>query len=121
MLADYSHLASSVDMMMDMDTYLADSMNGWLNGDKWGGFYTSFINSSVPLNKCAVGLGGWIENCKNGNQICWSSTPASGPPRIQRIISDNVTEISFWRLYGKTGQEWPESWWWPLISQYKKS
>jgi len=120
MLVNFPLLSSSVDRLMDMDTYVANSMNGWLNGDDWGGFYNLFINTSVPLGKCSVGLGGWIDNCKNG-QICWSSTAASGPPRIQRLIADNVTEISFWRLYGKTGQEWPESWWWPLITQFVNS
>eukprot|EP00656_Telonema_subtile_P039633 TRINITY_DN44721_c0_g1_i1.p1 TRINITY_DN44721_c0_g1~~TRINITY_DN44721_c0_g1_i1.p1 ORF type:complete len:245 (+),score=47.46 TRINITY_DN44721_c0_g1_i1:177-911(+) len=43
MLAQFSVLAPSVDRLMNMETYNADSLNGWLQGDNYGGDYTKFV------------------------------------------------------------------------------
>ena len=37
MISSFSVLAPSVDRLLDMETYSANSMEGWLNGDAYGG------------------------------------------------------------------------------------
>ena len=37
MLSDYAALAPNVDRLLDMSTYTANSLSGWLNGDDYGG------------------------------------------------------------------------------------
>jgi len=124
MLNQCEIVSGSVDRLMDMDTYQASSMEDWLIGDIYdlNGFYNFFINDYVPRDKCTVGMGGWPANCSlNDGMICWSSKPESGPPRIERLIKDNVTEIAFFRFYGNVGGEWPQEWWWELIEKYIQS
>lgn len=125
MLKQFALLGTSVDRMMNMETYNADSMRAWLNGGVVGGFYTSFVAPGVPLSSCGVGLGSWpTATCGIDKHPCWSTTNASGPPRISRILQDGVPEIALFRLFGDQSaatppdQRWPEAWWWPLLDQY---
>jgi len=111
-------LANQVDRMIDLETYNANSMQGWLNGDQWGGNYTMFVNSSIPRSKSGVGLGCYPYNC--GNDLCWTELEESGLPRIQRMLKDEVPEIAMQRIYGnQTGDDrWPQEWWWSLLLSY---
>eukprot|EP01065_Artemidia_motanka_P030424 TRINITY_DN36444_c0_g1_i1.p1 TRINITY_DN36444_c0_g1~~TRINITY_DN36444_c0_g1_i1.p1 ORF type:complete len:325 (+),score=125.91 TRINITY_DN36444_c0_g1_i1:65-976(+) len=123
MLNDFSVLAPAVDRLMNMETYNANSMWGWTHGDLYGGFYDKFVNSKVPIEKCAPGIGSW-PTAKCGSSPCWTTTAASVAPRMQQMIKDGVPEISLFRLYGPQGnstpgdQRWPEDFWWAPLHQY---
>eukprot|EP00041_Stephanoeca_diplocostata_P025672 m.677550 g.677550 ORF g.677550 m.677550 type:complete len:641 (-) comp22798_c1_seq1:986-2908(-) len=124
MLRQFALLAPSVDRMMDMETYNANSMMGWVNGDLFGGYYKEFVNDNVPRSANGIGLGSWPTATCGGTHLCWSTTAASGQPRMERIAADNVPEVALFRLYGDQNaatppdQRWPEDWWWPLLTSY---
>eukprot|EP00759_Apiculatamorpha_spiralis_P011882 PhF_6_TR19040/c0_g1_i2/m.27973 len=126
MLSQFTLLAPTVDRMMNMETYNANSMQGWLTGDNWGGYYTSFVNAHVqPRSACGVGMGAWPATCGT-NVPCWSTTSVSGPPRLQRVLQDNVTEIAVWRIVGKQNPSNPNGntpigWWWAILAQFLSS
>jgi len=119
-MGQFGLLAPTVDRLIDMETYHANSMEGWLNGDKWGGFYTNFVNDEIPRMKNAVGLGCYEMEC--GDEMCWSVFEESGKPRIKRLIEDGVPEIALFRIEGnqtRPGNErLPQEWWWPLLWHY---
>eukprot|EP00939_MAST-03C_sp_MAST-3C-sp1_P004041 g4041.t1 len=127
MLRQYDVLAPTVDRMMNMETYNADSFDGWLNGDAYGGFYTAFVNSGIPRRANGVGLGCWpTAGCEGANHDwpCWTTTPPSGEPRMKRIAQDGVPEVALFRLYGDQSEKtppnsrWPEDFWWPLLHDF---
>eukprot|EP00658_Telonema_sp_P-2_P049344 TRINITY_DN3751_c0_g1_i1.p1 TRINITY_DN3751_c0_g1~~TRINITY_DN3751_c0_g1_i1.p1 ORF type:complete len:350 (-),score=73.31 TRINITY_DN3751_c0_g1_i1:406-1455(-) len=123
MLSQFSELADGVDRLMDMETYNADSMDGWLQGDSYGGYYTKFVTSDVPRVANGVGLGSW-PTAACGSHPCWTTTAASVAPRISRMIQDGVPELAMFRLYGDQSrgtppdQRWPEDFWWPALRAF---
>jgi len=126
MTKDYALLAPGVDRMLNMEQYNANSMEGWLKGDAYGGYYESFVNSHVPLDKCGPSLGIWGATCgKNATSgaplPCWSTKEESGEPRIDRMIADDVEEIALFRLMWIQGAHWPAEWWWPLLDRFASS
>ena len=67
MTSDYALLAPHVDRMLNMEQYNANSMQGWLKGDAFGGFYDDFVNASkIPIGKVGPSLGIWGKTCGNG-------------------------------------------------------
>ena len=64
-LNQYELLGSVVDRLLDMETYGGNSMNGWVNGDQYGGDYAIFLQQA-GVAKAGVGLGGWNQTCGNG-------------------------------------------------------
>jgi hypothetical protein len=68
MLNDYKLLAPSVDRILDMETYNADSYKGWLNGDNFGGYYNKLLTAGAT--KVAPGMGCWNASC--GKHTCWT-------------------------------------------------
>jgi len=117
MLSQYALLAPTVDRMMDMETYNADSMDEWLAGGSAGGYYTAFVNAQVPRAANGVGLGCWPAMC--GDHLCWSAGEASVAPRMQRIAADGVPEVALFRLAGaNTAQPWPAPFWWPALAAF---
>ena len=120
MTSDYALLAPHVDRMLNMEQYNANSMEGWLNGDDYGGFYTSFVNrTKFPISKAGPSLGIWNALC--GKLPCWSTTKESGAPRIDRMIADGVEEIALFRLMWIKGSHYPAEWWWPLLDLFASS
>ena len=81
MTSDYALLAPTVDRMLNMEQYNANSMDGWLNGDEYGGYYVQFL-SDAPVDKCAPGLGIWKASCgtnSSGAPVpCWTTLEESG-------------------------------------------
>jgi hypothetical protein len=57
MLSDTALLAPNVDRVLNMETYNADSMSGWLNGDAVGGYYGKFVAPPTARSKLGPGLG----------------------------------------------------------------
>ena len=55
MLSNYSLLAPRVDRLMQMETYVADSMRGWVDGDSFGGNYGPFVEGAT-VQKAAPGF-----------------------------------------------------------------
>ena len=104
-----------------METYNADSFDGWLQGDSVGGYYETFLKD-CPLSTVGVGIGSWpTATC--GDHLCWSSKEESGAPRIHQMLKDQVPEIAMFRIYGPQetvpqDQRWPQAWWWPLLTEY---
>ena len=122
MIKNNSLLAPVVDRLLDMETYNADSMAGWLNGDGFGGYYNKLVNPSVPRDKVGPGLGCWPAKC--GNHSCWTTTAASGAERMTRMIADNVPEVALFRIIQvpkRPDLQWPEDWWWPLLAKFSSS
>lgn len=123
MLSQFATLGPTVDRMMNMETYNADSMSGWLNGDSYGGYYNKFMNSGGPLVSKCPGLGSW-PSAKCSSHACWTTTSASVAPRMARIAADGVPEVALFRLYGDQSsktppdQRWPEDFWWPELKKY---
>lgn len=124
MLSQFKELAAGVDMLMNMETYNANSMTGWIKGDAYGGYYDAYvINSGVPRPRAGVGLGSW-PSAKCGNKTCWTTAAASVSPRLQRMADDGVPEAALFRLYGdQTGktpgnERWPETFWWAPLKAY---
>jgi hypothetical protein len=123
MLADTSLLAPHVDRVLNMETYNADSMSGWLNGDAVGGYYSKFVAPPTAHSKLGPGLGCWPAKCgpKASPHPCWSTTAASGPPRMARIESDGLPEVALFRIIqvpNRPDLQWPEEWWWPLLAKF---
>ena len=130
MLSQYTTLATSVDRMLNMETYNANSMNGWLNGDAYGGYYEAYRNAtgkSGNMDALGVGLGSWPTATCGGSAHCWSTTAASVAPRIARMVADGVPEIALFRLYGDQSdatppsERWPQDFWWNHLRTFLKS
>ena len=123
MLSNTKLLAPHVDRVLDMETYNADSMSGWLSGDAVGGYYSRFVAPPTARAKLGPGLGCWPAKCgpKNASHLCWSATAASGPPRLARIIADGLPEVALFRIVqvpGRPDLQWPHGWWWPLLAEF---
>ena len=120
MLSQYSTLCGAVDRLMDMETYSANSMTGWLDGDVYGGKYVEFVAGCQATTAAAPAIGGWNASC--GKHECWSSQPTSGPPRIARMIKDGVREAAVFRLVTRPPSSvMPQEWWWPLLDQFARA
>ena len=103
-----------------METYNADSMSGWLNGDNYGGYYTKMLAPGVPRTKAGPGLGCWPAKC--GKHMCWSTTASSAAERMDRITNDSMPEVALFRIIQVSGYAaWPEDFWWPLLKQFRSS
>ena len=96
--------------------YNADSYQGWLAGDNYGGKYNSLIANGVPREHVAPGLGCWPATC--GNHLCWTTTQPSGAQRMQRITADGMPEVAMFRFVQTATTKWPQDWWWPLLHAY---
>lgn len=121
MLSDTALLAPQVDRVLNMETYNADSMSGWLNGDAVGGYYSKFVAPPTSHSKLGPGLGCWPAKCGPTPHACWSTTPASGPPRMARIVADGLPEVALFRIIQvpqRPDLQWPEEWWWPLLAKF---
>ena len=117
-------LAPVLDRILDMETYNANSWQGWLHGDMFGGHYLDLVPAvpaarKWPVDKVGPGLGCWPAKC--GKDPCWSTTEASAVQRMQRITDDGVPEVAMFRLIQVTGSEWPEDWWWPLLKKFAQA
>ena len=116
MIADYSALGGAVDRVLDMETYNADSMAGWLAGDAFGGYYDQLLAGTGAL-KAAPGLGAWNATC--GDHACWTTTAASGAARMARVAADGVQEVALFRIVQQDGAaKMPQEWWWPLLADF---
>jgi hypothetical protein len=116
MTKEYATLAAACDRLLDMETYNADSMSGWLQGSQYGGYYEKFV-AGAGVEKAAPGLGGWNASC--GNHSCWSTTAASGKERMDRVAADGLEEVAMFRIVQQEGaQKMPEEWWWPLLADF---
>ena len=116
MTKNYAPLAAATDRLMDMETYNAESMRGWLQGDAYGGYYETFERQAGAA-KAAPGLGGWNASC--GDHACWSTTAASGAARLARAQADGVREVAVFRIVQQEGaQKMPQDWWWPLLEDF---
>eukprot|EP00937_MAST-01D_sp_MAST-1D-sp2_P002748 g2748.t1 len=116
MTKNYAPLAAATDRLMDMETYNADSMRGWLQGDAYGGYYGTFERQAGP-GKGAPGMGAWNQSC--GDHACWSTTAASGAARLARAQADGVREVAVFRIVQQNGaQKMPQDWWWPLLEDF---
>jgi hypothetical protein len=119
MTNNYPPLAAATDRLLDMETYGADSMAGWLNGDQFGGDYLKFVKGA-GVNKASPGFIPW-NTSKCGNHSCWSNTVASGVERMKRIEADGLQEVSFFRIVQQNGAEkMPLEFWWPLLATFLK-
>jgi hypothetical protein len=123
MLSNTSCLAPAVDRILNMETYNADSMQGWLKGDSVGGYYERFVAPPIDHSKLGPGLGCWPAKCgpKNSSHLCWSTTAASGPPRMAKIVADSLPEVALFRIVqvpNRPDLQWPEKWWWPLLTNF---
>lgn len=123
MLSDTALLAPQVDRVLNMETYNADSMQGWLEGDAVGGYYSKFVAPPTDHSKLGPGLGCWPAMCgpKAAPHHCWSTTAASGPPRMAKIASDGLPEVALFRIVQvpqRPDLQWPEEWWWPLLAKF---
>ena len=79
MLKNYTLLAPTADRLFDMETYNANSFDGWLHGDSFGGYYLQLLNGTNH-SAVAPALGCWNQTC--GGQPCWTSTQPSVRPRL---------------------------------------
>ena len=119
MLSQFGVLAPSVDRLMDMETYHAASMGGWLHGDNYGGYYDSFVNERVPRPTAGVGIGSWPAKC--GDAPCWSATEESVAPRLARMANDSVPEIAMFRIcrpLAPLDERYPQEWWWEPLARW---
>eukprot|EP00037_Helgoeca_nana_P018478 m.176806 g.176806 ORF g.176806 m.176806 type:complete len:303 (+) comp24460_c0_seq1:1735-2643(+) len=119
MLSNFKVLAPSVDRLMSMETYNANSMAGWLGGDAFGGDYNELVAPGVLRTNVAPGLGCWPALC--GKNPCWTTTAASGPVRMDKITADDIPEVAMFRLIQIPSQQWPQQWWWPLLKTFANS
>jgi hypothetical protein len=117
MLSAFSVLAPTVDRLLDMETYSANSMAGWLNGDAYGGYYTKLLAPDVPRSVAGPGLECWPA-AKCGGAPCWSTTAASAAERMDRIASDGVPEVALFRIVAIPNANMPQDFWWPLLEQF---
>eukprot|EP00239_Pterosperma_sp_CCMP1384_P007260 CAMPEP_0197851996 /NCGR_PEP_ID=MMETSP1438-20131217/19417_1 /TAXON_ID=1461541 /ORGANISM="Pterosperma sp., Strain CCMP1384" /LENGTH=310 /DNA_ID=CAMNT_0043465825 /DNA_START=367 /DNA_END=1299 /DNA_ORIENTATION=+ len=116
MLKNYAALAPAVDKLFDMETYNANSMKGWLNGDVYGGYYLPFVKGAGSAAAPAMGIWTWA---KCGKTPCWSTTSASGAPRMGQLVKDGVNEVALFQITQEKGAIFaPADWWWPLLSNY---
>lgn len=117
MLWGYSLLAEATDRLLDMGTYHAGSMEGWLKGDGYGGGYEKFF-SQAGRGKAGIGLGGYPKKCgKNGNgDFCWSTREESGRERVKRMLQDGVEEVGVFRLFPRA--HYPQKWWWKVLEEF---
>jgi hypothetical protein len=124
MTSDFALLAPHVDRMLNMEQYNANSMDGWLKGDAYGGYYKSFVGHGYD-EKCGPSLGIWPATCGKdaaGKPApCWSTKEESAAPRIDRMIADNVEEIALFRLWRLKGSKTPPEWWWPHLDRFAAS
>lgn len=126
MLSNTALLAPVVDRVLNMETYNADSMDGWLRGDSVGGYYEKFVAPPTNRSKLGPGLGCWPAKCgpKNASHGCWSTKQESGPPRMARIVADGLPEVAMFRIIqvpNRPDLQWPEDWWWPLLANFSDS
>ena len=86
--------------------FFSRACSGWLNGDAVGGYYSKFIAPPTARSKLGPGLGCWPANCgpKATPHPCWSTTAASGPPRMARIASDDLPEVALFRIIQVPGR-----------------
>lgn len=120
MLKQFGVLSAATDRLLDMETYSANSMAGWLSGDAYGGDYQEFLAGCTPRSVCAPAIGAWDAAC--GKAPCWTSTEASGQPRIARMIADDIPEAAVFRLVQRPpASVMPQPWWWPLLAQFAKA
>ena len=108
-LSQFEVLSSSVDRLMLMDTYNADSLAQWLAA------YDNIVNNNVPREVDGIGLGCWVDSSNNGT---WSVTNASAVERIAQLMSDAVPEAAMFRLVPVTDEDpssWPEPFWYESI------
>ena len=124
MTKDYALLAPHVDRLLNMEQYNANSLDGWLKGDAYGGYYEQFLEAA-PVDKVGPGLGIWAAACgKNASGAavpCWTTLEESGAPRVDRMIADNVPEMAMFRLMWIGGAHQPAAWWWPLLDKFATS
>ena len=119
MLSNYSLLAPHVDRLMQMETYVADSMRGWLDGDSYGGNYGPFVEGAT-VQKAAPGFL-CSNSSKCGDHLCWSDTPASVAERMKRLQADGVEEVALFDLQRRqTLPLTPRDFWWPLLEDFVK-
>ena len=59
-----------VHRLLDMETYNAGSMTGWLDGDGFGGDYVKFIDAAMPRDKAGPGLG-YVRWWRGGGVVAW--------------------------------------------------
>ena len=118
MLNQFETLAPTVDRLMNMETYNADSLFTWLHGGRYGGDYENFVNNNIPRSVNGVGLGCWY-SATCGNHTCWSTRQESVAPRIDQMIKDGVPEAAMFRLAGD--QRYPEDFWWPELLRFRNS
>jgi len=120
MLRQYATLSAAADRLMDMETYTANSMQGWLQGDAYGGYYEPFVSDCQPRASAAPAIGGWAQMCGTGP--CWTSSNASGAQRIDRMIADGILEAAVFRLVQRPPQVvMPQDWWWPLLERFARA
>ena len=125
MLNQFEILAPSVDRMMSMQTYNADSFFLWLHGGLYGSDYFNFVKNGVPRSTNGIGLGCWpTATC--GNHTCWSTRPESVAPRIDQMIKDGVPEAALFRLAGDEeklppNSRYPEDFWWAELLRFRRS
>ena len=80
-------------------------------------YYVMIVNSEVPRDVVAVGLGCWIDRWLMDK---WSVTAASATERVAQIMSDNVIEIGMYAIGDvvTTPEAWPEPFWWSALAAY---
>eukprot|EP01052_Picozoa_sp_SAG31_P014130 SAG31_NODE_868_length_11355_cov_4.658582_4_plen_145_part_00 len=128
MLSEYATLANVSDVLMSMETYQANSMDGWLHSDQYGGDYIALIRAAgvaktSPGFACSHGSGSFSANATEqalwngtlcGQNPCWTDSPVSWEQRLQRMKRDGVREASIFMLNHRQGT-WPcpvdESFW----------
>ena len=111
-LSQFETLAPSVDRLMDMDTYNADSLG------QWEQLYAHALNwPAVP--SVSMGLGCYLDTKTRG---LWSASEQSAVLRTQRALHDGVPEISMFILEPDTHStnppSWPEPFWWDVLRAY---
>ena len=117
MTRDYGALGAASDAVLDMETYNADSMQGWLDGDAYGGYYERLV-AGAGTAKAVPGMGAWNASC--GGHPCWTTTPASGAARLSRAAADGLREVALFRIVQQRGAEMmPQEWWWPLLAKFR--
>ena len=116
MLKNYTLLAPTADRLFDMETYNANSFDGWLHGDSFGGYYLQLLNGTNH-SAVAPALGCWNQTC--GGQPCWTSTQPSVRPRLERMARDGIQEVPMFRLLQRDGvARTPQDWWWPALTEW---
>ena len=84
--------------------------------DEWLGYYDGIVNSQVPRDAVAIGLGmnGVTQYilCKSRHQGCyvdsstngtWSADPVSATERVNQAMQDSIPELAMFRLVPITG------------------